>query len=297
EAKAQRDLLETYLLKYSDAVSRTDVSSALPDVRVVTLAAPAVQPASPRTGLILGAVAFLAVALQAGGVLFGELMSGRALTSRRQFDQVTVVPVADASEPELDLQPPPALEPDTVAAAGYPEEPVADEPAFPEPVPEPDVDDTAAPPDAAPADPDRFGMAPFIAAAAARQQAAEATAETTTETTAEAPAAAAVAGVVEEPAAPEAEDLPLTPDPADGARELANLSADIAIGRVRVVLLAALEDHADCVTVSDRLVADALRRGLSVACVDAGSGRPSSEPGLSDLSADLASFGDVVHKV
>ena len=37
-------------------------------------------------------------------------------------------------------------------------------------------------------------------------------------------------------------------------------------------------------------------RGLSVALVDAGSGRASEEPGISDLSLDAASFGDVVHK-
>jgi hypothetical protein len=47
---------------------------------------------------------------------------------------------------------------------------------------------------------------------------------------------------------------------------------------------------------ADRLVAETLRRGLSVARSDAGSGRVSDEPGLTDLAADLASFGDIVHK-
>jgi uncharacterized protein involved in exopolysaccharide biosynthesis len=82
EAKAQRDLLENYLAKYSDAVSRTASNSALPDVRVVSEAAPSVSPASPKTPLILGAVGFVSLALQIGAVLFGELLSGRALVSR-----------------------------------------------------------------------------------------------------------------------------------------------------------------------------------------------------------------------
>lgn len=82
EAKAQRDLLENYLAKYSDAVSRTTSNSALPDVRIISEAAPAVQAASPKTTLILGAVGAVALVLQVGMVLFGELMSGRALVER-----------------------------------------------------------------------------------------------------------------------------------------------------------------------------------------------------------------------
>lgn len=82
EAKAQRDLLENYLAKYSDAVSRTASNSALPDVRIVSEAAPSAEPASPKIPLILGAVGFVALALQIGAVLFGELMSGRVLVER-----------------------------------------------------------------------------------------------------------------------------------------------------------------------------------------------------------------------
>ncbi|HHY50730.1 MAG TPA: hypothetical protein GYA10_13395, partial [Alphaproteobacteria bacterium] len=100
EAKAQRDLLESYLLRYSDATSRTNAGSALPDVRQITFAAPSVTPASPKTALILGAVGFIALALQIGGILFGELMSGRALTDRAYR------PVADAQATEAEAEPP-----------------------------------------------------------------------------------------------------------------------------------------------------------------------------------------------
>lgn len=95
EAKAQRDLLENYLAKYSDAVSRTASNSALPDVRIVSEAAPSAEPASPKIPLILGAVGFVALALQIGAVLFGELMSGRALVERE-----TVVVSEEEALPE-----------------------------------------------------------------------------------------------------------------------------------------------------------------------------------------------------
>lgn len=88
EAKAQRDLLENYLAKYSDATSRTASNAALPDVRIVSEAAPSVEPAAPKIPLILGAVGFVALALQVGAVLFGELMSGRVLVRRQPVTDV-----------------------------------------------------------------------------------------------------------------------------------------------------------------------------------------------------------------
>lgn len=80
EAKAQRDLLETYLLRYRDAASRTEINSALPDVRVISTAAASLSPASPKKALILAAVLIVSMMLQLGHILFVELVSGRALT-------------------------------------------------------------------------------------------------------------------------------------------------------------------------------------------------------------------------
>ena len=88
KAKAERDLLDTYLTRYNDAVARSSAQSALPDVRIVADAAASVVPSSPKLGLILGAVGFIALVLQVGAVLFGELMSGRALVERRVYDAV-----------------------------------------------------------------------------------------------------------------------------------------------------------------------------------------------------------------
>jgi polysaccharide biosynthesis transport protein len=54
EAAAQRDLLNAYLIRFSEATARTDANSALPDVRIVTQAAPTVTPVSPKTALTCG---------------------------------------------------------------------------------------------------------------------------------------------------------------------------------------------------------------------------------------------------
>jgi hypothetical protein len=71
----------------------------------------------------------------------------------------------------------------------------------------------------------------------------------------------------------------------------------MTLGRARITLLAAIADARDAAIVADALVDEALRNGLSVCRVDAGSGRVSAAPGLTDLCAEQASFGDVVHRV
>lgn len=104
EAKAQRDLLETYLARFNDAEARSATNAALPDVRIVADAAASVVPSSPKTALILGAVGFVALVLQIGAVLFGELMSGRALVERRAYEAVEEAVLdnhPDAMEDEL----------------------------------------------------------------------------------------------------------------------------------------------------------------------------------------------------
>lgn len=109
EAKAQRDLLENYLAKYSDATSRTASNAALPDVRIVSEAAPSVEPAAPKIPLILGAVGFVALALQVGAVLFGELMSGRVLVQRQP-----VADVEDIDSSYEDEEPPAFVDNDSI---------------------------------------------------------------------------------------------------------------------------------------------------------------------------------------
>lgn len=250
EAKAQRDLLESYLARYSDAAARTDSSSTLPDVRVITVAAPSITPASPKTAMVLSAVGFLSVSLQVGAILFGELLSGRAVRRTEPTE-----PDGGTDEPDLfdDVGPEPVP-----AAAEHPFANAAVTRV--EPQPEPAVAASApipeqVPPPPMPAEP--------------------------------------VAIVAPPPPQPE----PAVRTAGASALELSNLAADIAIGRVRVVMLAALNNFRDVEKVSELLIRSALDRGLSVATIDAGSARISAEPGLTDLAAEKAGFGDVVHKV
>jgi succinoglycan biosynthesis transport protein ExoP len=257
EAKAQRDLLESYLLRYRDAVSRTDSSSALPDIRVVTMAAPAVSPVSPKSTLILAAVALVVLTLQIGSILFGELLSVRALMPR--YQPAMPAPGAALAEPEMDR-----------AVA---------EPAAAPPAPQAGWDDggeikTSAQehPFTSEAEPDYVGdVEPdYLDDTMARS--------------------ALPAELYEIPPHYEAPARQL------GQTELDALSADIALGQVRVIMVCSVESEHDSASISDTLIAEALHAGLSVVSVDAGSARTSVEPGLSDLSAEFASFGDVVHK-
>lgn len=103
EAKAQRDLLEAYLLRFNEASSRVDANSALPDVRVVSEAAPAVTPSSPKTSLIMLGVGLVSFFVQVGGVAFGELMSGRALAPLSRTPVATdTLEVSPFDEAELE---------------------------------------------------------------------------------------------------------------------------------------------------------------------------------------------------
>lgn len=262
EATAQRNLLESYLQRYGEAVSRTDVEAALPDVRVVTLAAPSVTPASPRTQLILLAVAIVSVASQIGIVIFGELMSGRAIVA---------VPQRERPQDELETPPfvPEELEddqlPEPVAEV---EEPVADE-----------------------------QIEPIVEVPAAQlQDDLRARYEALLEEVRRRDALAAAAEIEPEPVVVEAEPELEAAVPVVAAIPVGRLSDDLTHGRTRLLVLAGARSHAECEALAEDLVANVLEKGISVALVDAGSAEASDEPGITDLSLDRASFGDVVHK-
>jgi len=79
EAAAQRQLLETYLMRYREATSRTDSSSTPADARVISAAVEPTEVAFPKIVpiTIVGGVA--GFALSAIVILLSELFSGRAL--------------------------------------------------------------------------------------------------------------------------------------------------------------------------------------------------------------------------
>lgn len=76
EASAQRQLLETYLLRYSEAQARTSSSASLPDLRVITVATPSLKPSSPKTNMTLIVVAFASLLFQIGGIVFMHFVRG-----------------------------------------------------------------------------------------------------------------------------------------------------------------------------------------------------------------------------
>ena len=273
EAKAQRDLLEGYLRRYNEAFSRTEANSALPDVRVVSLAAPSDTPASPKIQLILLSVGFVAVASQVGIIVFTELMSGRALVAargpERAQDELDEVPFSEAD-----------LEPDQLW-----DEPVAEAETDPE-----DIEPTIAPPRIEPV----VSPAPAMAGSDAANARSRFIRTLATDIDAAVGARNELTAASAEPAAAPASPTHSTGMP--GIIALADLASDLVLGRTHLVILAAHRSNADCEALAEELVGDALSRGLSVALVDAGSGRTSDEPGLTDLSVNAATFGDVVHK-
>ncbi|WP_137151681.1 GumC family protein [Devosia sp. FKR38] len=304
EAKAQRDLLEAYLLRYNEAFSKTETNSALPDVRVVSEAAPSVVPASPKTQMILLAVGIVALAGQIGLIVFSELISGRAIVPaaepQRNLDELDAQPFSEAElEPEQRWEEPAVAE----AASEALSEPVA-ETAYLAPVVAPEV---TLPPesDAAVA----LEQDPIMAVADDQLESASEAKATIKALVSElarpvnvqdaTPVAAmqrpepSVAAPPRRPVEPAA---PVSKPRLAGLISKDDLASDLMLGRTHLVVLAAHNANADCEALAEQLVGDALGRGLSVALVDAGSARPSAELGLTDLSTDAASFGDVVHK-
>src|SRR5690606_21990165 len=225
--------------------------------------APSVVPASPKTGLILAAVGFVSIAVQIGAVIFGELMSGRAVVAvgsyQRPQDELDEVPFAVA-EPEPHWQEP------VEVVDGAPEE------------------------------------YPAATAEVDAEWDARATSDALVENEPESQAAdEAVLSVLADDTPymsdEEAED---EPDAAAalvaGLLSASQLSADLVLGRTHLLMLAGAGAHDTVERLAEGLSSDALARGLSVALVDAGSTRRGEEPGLTDLARGAASFGDVVHK-
>ncbi|KKB09319.1 GumC family protein [Devosia chinhatensis] len=339
EAKAQRDLLEAYLARYNEASSRVDSNSALPDVRVVSVAAPSVTPASPKTSLIMVAIALVSVAVQVGAIAFAELMSGRALVPvaravpARAQDELDEVPFDEAElQPDQRWEEPePQPEAHLGSEAEVAADPVAAPPADPVEISQgdmaTDVDDLGHAWDEpeAPAETEGAPEEDFHDEETPEPRTLEAVAERMEELRIES---------IEEPAAdkvPDAAsafirslmaDAPLAPamaasltdpdedverfeettpahkPPVHPARVLSytELVSDLVLGRTHLLLLA---DHGDTQAsrfMAEDLIADALGKGLSVALIDAGTGRMTDNPGLTDLSTGAASFGDVVQK-
>jgi Mrp family chromosome partitioning ATPase len=78
EGKAQRDLLESYLAKYREAVARDNINAAPAEARIISRASPAIKPDYPKKVPIILIAAFAAFTLSAGFTVTGELLSPSA---------------------------------------------------------------------------------------------------------------------------------------------------------------------------------------------------------------------------
>ncbi|WP_064682190.1 GumC family protein [Rhizobium bangladeshense] len=79
EATAQRQLLETYLVRYREAASRADSNSSPADARIVSKAIEPVDPYFPKVVPIVAVAAVAILILSAIITMLAELFSGRAL--------------------------------------------------------------------------------------------------------------------------------------------------------------------------------------------------------------------------
>jgi polysaccharide biosynthesis transport protein len=97
EAKAQRDLLETYLAKYREANTRENIDAAPSDGRIISRAAVSNAPAYPKKLPIVLIATLATLMLSSGAIATGELLrmtaprAGTALTSTPAPTQVPIV--------------------------------------------------------------------------------------------------------------------------------------------------------------------------------------------------------------
>ncbi|MGE3871232.1 MAG: lipopolysaccharide biosynthesis protein, partial [Pseudorhodoplanes sp.] len=84
EAKAQRDLLESYLAKYREATARESLDTAPSDVRIISRATPSNVPAFPKKVPIV-VIATMATAFAAATLIVtGELLGGENRAPARE---------------------------------------------------------------------------------------------------------------------------------------------------------------------------------------------------------------------
>ncbi len=120
EAKAQRDLLESYLAKYREATTRENIEAAPTDGRIISRASVSNSPAYPKKLPIVLLATLATLMLSAGTIVTGELLRMTIPRAAAAFGTAPALarsPAADAvaarAEPTLDE--PDFAEPDPVA--------------------------------------------------------------------------------------------------------------------------------------------------------------------------------------
>lgn len=75
EAKTQRDLLESYLVKYREAAARENINAAPPEARIISRATAAIKPSYPKKVPMVLIAAFAGFALTGGFTVAGALLA------------------------------------------------------------------------------------------------------------------------------------------------------------------------------------------------------------------------------
>ena len=119
EAKAQRDLLESYLAKFREASARENIDAAPADGRIISRATVSNTPAYPKKLPIVLIATLATLLLTSGAIVTGELLrmtAPRAATAVRSPAPARTparAPVVEAvAEPEPEVEPEPAPEPE-----------------------------------------------------------------------------------------------------------------------------------------------------------------------------------------
>src|SRR5664279_3814616 len=102
EAKAQRDLLESYLAKYREATTRENIDAAPADGRIISRASVSNTPAYPKKLPIVLIATLATLMLSAGAIATGELLRMTAPRSLAAFTSQPVLaraPAAATAEP------------------------------------------------------------------------------------------------------------------------------------------------------------------------------------------------------
>jgi polysaccharide biosynthesis transport protein len=127
EAKAQRDLLESYLAKYREATTRENIEAAPADGRIISRASVSNIPAYPKKLPIVLIATLATLLLTSGAIVTGELLRMTALSTSAAFaavpapirapSLVPAVPVESTESPEAMPIAPRVDAPRTEAAA------------------------------------------------------------------------------------------------------------------------------------------------------------------------------------
>jgi uncharacterized protein involved in exopolysaccharide biosynthesis len=137
EAKAQRDLLESYLAKYREANTRENIDAAPADGRIISRASVSNTPAYPKKLPIVLIATLATLMLSAGAIITGELLrmtAPRATAAFALAPPTVRVPAAAASiagEPEREPELQPEQEPEAESAAEPESEPEPEPTAVP----------------------------------------------------------------------------------------------------------------------------------------------------------------------